>query len=86
MTGVQVRERVPDWVVRRADQIELVDSSPEQLRRQMAHGNIYPQERVPQALAIFRTDSPSARRSAPDSSAKDDCNDDGGVRSGICLR
>ncbi|HYV76975.1 MAG TPA: hypothetical protein VE979_02500, partial [Streptosporangiaceae bacterium] len=33
MTGARVRERVPDWVVRKADQIELVDSSPEQLRR-----------------------------------------------------
>ena len=31
MTGARVRERVPDWVVRKADQIELVDSSPEQL-------------------------------------------------------
>jgi len=35
MTGAKVRERVPDWVVRKADQIELVDSSPEQLRRRM---------------------------------------------------
>src|SRR5580704_3692529 len=42
MTGARVRERVPDWVVRKADQIELVDSSPEQLRRRMVHGNIYP--------------------------------------------
>ena len=42
MTGARVRERVPDWVVRKADQIELVDSSPEQLRRRMLHGNIYP--------------------------------------------
>ena len=48
--GAQVRERVPDWVVRKADQIELVDSSPEQLRRRMLHGNIYPKEKVPQAL------------------------------------
>jgi two-component system, OmpR family, sensor histidine kinase KdpD len=53
MTGVRVRERVPDWVVRKADQIELVDSSPEQLRRRMLHGNIYPKERVPQALSHF---------------------------------
>src|ERR1700728_5495250 len=45
MTAAQVRERVPDWVVRRADQIELVDSSPEQLRRPMLHGNIYPPEK-----------------------------------------
>ena len=53
ITGVRVRERVPDWVVRRADQIELVDSSPEQLRRRMLHGNIYPAEQVPQALDHF---------------------------------
>jgi two-component system sensor histidine kinase KdpD len=53
MTGARVRERVPDWVVRKADQIELVDSSPEQLRRRMLHGNIYPKERVPQALNHF---------------------------------
>jgi two-component system, OmpR family, sensor histidine kinase KdpD len=58
MTGSQVRERVPDWVVRKADQIELVDSSPEQLRRRMLHGNIYPKEKVPQALAnFFREDN-----------------------------
>jgi two-component system, OmpR family, sensor histidine kinase KdpD len=63
MTGARVRERVPDWVVRKADQIELVDSSPEQLRRRMVHGNIYPKERVPQALThFFRTDNLIALR------------------------
>jgi len=63
MSGVQVRERVPDWVVRKADQIELVDSSPEQLRRRMLHGNIYPKEKVPQALThFFRTDNLIALR------------------------
>jgi two-component system, OmpR family, sensor histidine kinase KdpD len=63
MTGAPVRERVPDWVVRKADQIELVDSSPEQLRRRMIHGNIYPQERVQQALTnFFRTDNLTALR------------------------
>ncbi|MGC2191025.1 MAG: universal stress protein [Candidatus Dormiibacterota bacterium] len=55
MTGSKVRERVPDWVVRRADQTELVDSSPEQLRRRMAHGNVYPADRVPAALTHFFT-------------------------------
>jgi len=55
MTGTPVRERVPDWVVRKADQIELVDSSPEALRRRMLHGNIYPAEKVPQALSHFFT-------------------------------
>lgn len=63
MAGVQVRERVPDWVVRRADQIELVDSSPEQLRRRMLHGNIYPSDKVPQALnEFFRADNLIALR------------------------
>jgi two-component system, OmpR family, sensor histidine kinase KdpD len=63
MTGTKVRERVPDWVVRRADQIELVDSSPESLRRRMLHGNIYPKEKVPQALThFFRTDNLIALR------------------------
>jgi two-component system, OmpR family, sensor histidine kinase KdpD len=63
MTGVKVRERVPDWVVRRADQVELIDSSPEQLRRRMLHGNIYPKEKVPQALThFFRTDNLIALR------------------------
>ncbi len=63
MTGTPVRERVPDWVVRKANQIELIDSSPEQLRRRMAHGNIYPQDKVPQALThFFRTDNLIALR------------------------
>jgi two-component system sensor histidine kinase KdpD len=63
MTGAPVRERVPDWVVRKADQIELVDSSPEQLRRRMLHGNIYPKEKVSLALSnFFRTDNLTALR------------------------
>jgi two-component system, OmpR family, sensor histidine kinase KdpD len=63
MTGAKVRERVPDWVVRKADQIELIDSSPEQLRRRMLHGNIYPKEKIPQALThFFRTDNLIALR------------------------
>ncbi len=53
IAGVQQRETVPDEVVRRADQIELVDMSPEALRRRMAHGNIYPPERVDAALANY---------------------------------
>jgi two-component system sensor histidine kinase KdpD len=63
MTGAKVRERVPDWVVRKADQIELVDSSPQQLRRRMLHGNIYPKQKVAQALThFFRTDNLIALR------------------------
>jgi two-component system, OmpR family, sensor histidine kinase KdpD len=63
ITGVQVGERVPDWVVRQADQIELVDSLPEQLRRRMLNGSIYPPEQVPQALThFFRADNLAALR------------------------
>ncbi len=57
------RETVPDEVVRRADQIELVDMSPEALRRRMAHGNIYKAEKVDAALAnYFRVGNLSALR------------------------
>jgi two-component system sensor histidine kinase KdpD len=63
MTGTRVRERVPDLFVRKADQTELIDSSPEQLRRRMLHGNIYAKERIPQALThFFRTDNLIALR------------------------
>jgi two-component system sensor histidine kinase KdpD len=54
---------VPDSFVRAASQTELIDSSPEQLRRRMLHGNIYPQEKVRQALThFFRTDNLIALR------------------------
>ena len=47
------RETVPDVIVRRADQIELVDMSPEALRRRMAHGNIYAADKVDAALSNY---------------------------------
>ncbi|MDT9683748.1 DUF4118 domain-containing protein [Streptomyces sp. TRM76323] len=53
ITGVRQQETVPDEVVRRADQIELVDMSPEALRRRMAHGNIYAPDKVDAALADY---------------------------------
>jgi two-component system sensor histidine kinase KdpD len=63
ITGVAVRERVPDWVVRKADQIELIDSSADQLRRRMLHGNIYPEQKVPAALnGFFRAENLVALR------------------------
>ncbi len=61
--GVPVRERVPDWLLRKANQIELVDSSPEQLRRRLVHGNIYPADQVPSALSHhFRSENLTALR------------------------
>jgi two-component system sensor histidine kinase KdpD len=53
ITGVRQRETVPDEVVRRAEQVELVDITPEALRRRMAHGNIYRPEKVDAALAHY---------------------------------
>ncbi|MFI6559840.1 ATP-binding protein [Streptomyces sp. NPDC050534] len=53
ITGVRQRETVPDEMVRRADQIELVDMSPEALRRRMAHGNIYRPDKVDAALSNY---------------------------------
>src|SRR6202046_4840844 len=53
ITGVPQRETVPDAVVRAADQVELVDMTPEALRRRMAHGNIYPPEKIDAALTNY---------------------------------
>jgi two-component system sensor histidine kinase KdpD len=53
ITGTKQRETVPDTWVRQADQIELVDMTPEALRRRMAHGNIYPAERIDAALSNY---------------------------------
>lgn len=63
ITRVPQHETVPDDVVRRATQIELVDMEPEGLRRRMAHGNIYTPEKVDAALAnCFRPGNLTALR------------------------
>ena len=63
ITGVPQRETVPDAVVRAADQVELVDMTAEALRRRMAHGNIYPAEKIDAALThYFRAGNLSALR------------------------
>jgi len=63
ITGVPQRETVPDAVVRAADQVELVDMTAEALRRRMAHGNIYPPEKIDAALTnYFRSGNLTALR------------------------
>ncbi|MFI9328059.1 ATP-binding protein [Kitasatospora sp. NPDC052868] len=63
ITGIPQRETVPDDVVRRADQIELVDMAPQALRRRMAHGNVYKAEKVDAALSnYFRVGNLTALR------------------------
>ncbi|GAA1279924.1 DUF4118 domain-containing protein [Pseudonocardia aurantiaca] len=53
ITGVRQQETVPDEVVRRAEQLELVDITPEALRRRLAHGNVYNADKVDAALANY---------------------------------
>src|SRR5262252_6635145 len=63
ITGVPQRETLPDSVVRAADQVELVDMTAEALRRRMAHGNIYPPEKIDAALTnYFRSGNLTALR------------------------
>ena len=63
ITGVPQRETVPDAVVRAADQVEIVDMTPEALRRRMAHGNIYTADKIDAALTnYFRIGNLSALR------------------------
>ncbi|MEO3861020.1 ATP-binding protein [Acrocarpospora sp. B8E8] len=63
ITGVPQRETVPDEVVRRAEQVELVDMSPEALLSRMAHGNVYPPEKIDAALSnYFRVGNLTALR------------------------
>jgi two-component system, OmpR family, sensor histidine kinase KdpD len=53
ITGVRVRETLPDWILDQADEVELIDISPYALRQRMKHGNIYPRERIEAALDNF---------------------------------
>ncbi|MFI5488386.1 DUF4118 domain-containing protein [Micromonospora echinaurantiaca] len=63
ITGTVQRETVPDEVVRAAEQVELVDMTPEALRRRMAHGNIYRPDKIDAALGnYFRVGNLTALR------------------------
>ena len=53
ITGVQVRETVPDWVMQRVSEIVLADLTPEALQTRMRRGDIYPLERAERALGHF---------------------------------
>jgi two-component system sensor histidine kinase KdpD len=63
LTGVQVRESVPDWVVQRAGEIVMADLTPQALQTRMKRGDIYPVERAERALtSFFRTQNLIALR------------------------
>ena len=53
VTGVPIRETVPDWVVQRADEIVMADLTPEALQTRMRRGDIYGVDRAEKALANF---------------------------------
>lgn len=53
ITGIAQQETIPDAVVRSADQIELVDITPEALRRRLSHGNVYQPDRIDAALSNY---------------------------------
>ena len=53
ITGVQVRETVPDWVMQRVDEIVLADLTPQALQKRMTRGDIYPTDRAQRALSHF---------------------------------
>jgi two-component system sensor histidine kinase KdpD len=53
ITGITQKETIPDIVVRRAEQVELVDITPEALRKRMAHGNIYAPDKIDASLSNY---------------------------------
>src|SRR5262249_42036819 len=53
LTGVRVRETFPDRVLDQADQVVLVDLTPEELQDRLAAGKVYSQERAEAALQTF---------------------------------
>jgi len=53
ITGVRVRETVPDWVLAQADELVTIDVTPQALIHRLERGDIYPAEKVPQALSNF---------------------------------
>jgi two-component system, OmpR family, sensor histidine kinase KdpD len=63
VTGIVVRETVPDRELDGADEIQFIDITPEALRKRMRHGNVYASEKVETALAnFFRPQNLSAMR------------------------
>jgi len=55
LTGVRVRETVPDAMLRLADEVELIDVTPQMLQKRMLDGKIYAMDKVQQALSAFFT-------------------------------
>lgn len=57
ITGVKVRETIPDWVVKQADEVVMVDLTPRALLNRLERGVVYPQEKAQRALQNFFKES-----------------------------
>ncbi|MGD1156682.1 MAG: histidine kinase [Terriglobia bacterium] len=57
MTGVRVRETIPDWVMKQADEVVMVDLTPRALLNRLERGVVYPPEKARQALENFFKES-----------------------------
>lgn len=55
ITGVTVRERIPDTFIQKASEVQLVDITPETLRKRLSEGKIYSKEKIEQSLNHFFT-------------------------------
>lgn len=53
IAGVPIRETVPDWLLKRAGDVVMIDLTPEALRNRLKRGDVYPLERVERALSNF---------------------------------
>lgn len=57
MTGVRVRETVPDWVIKQADQVVMIDLTPRALLNRLERGVVYAPDKTSQALVNFFRES-----------------------------
>ena len=57
ITGIRVRETIPDWVMQQADQVVMVDLTPRALLNRLARGVVYSQEKAQKALENFFQES-----------------------------
>jgi len=63
LAGVTVTETLPDWVLDAADEVEMIDQSPEALRKRVRRGNVQPRDQIERALdGFFRLDNLAALR------------------------
>lgn len=53
ITGIAVRETIPDYIVEKADEVVVTDITPDALQNRLKRGNVYDLEKVPQALKNF---------------------------------